>query len=117
MSTSTQPQPADPPDAAAAPAGARRFGVWEAWKNTAGYVAAAVGAIAVMAATLHLGHARLNVPLYDAGDNLMAQMFVQNVLDSGWVLDGPRLGAPAPSTCATTRSRTCCTSRSSSCWG
>ncbi len=94
MSTSTQPQPADPPDAAAAPAGARRFGVWEAWKNTAGYVAAAVGAIAVMAATLHLGHARLNVPLYDAGDNLMAQMFVQNVLDSGWVLDGPRLGAP-----------------------
>ena len=90
MSTSAQPLPARPPAADAD----RRAATREAWKNVAGYVAAAVGAVAVAAATLHLWHLRLNVPLYDAGDNLMAQMFVQNILETGWVLDNPRLGAP-----------------------
>ena len=94
MSTSAQPVPANPPDAAPAPAADRRLAVREAWKNVAGYVAAVAGATAVMAAALHLWHARLNVPLFDTGDNLMARMFVQNVLDNGWVLDGARLGAP-----------------------
>ena len=121
MSTSVQPRPADQsrPIAPRAAGDSRsdspplRF---EAWKNAAGYVAAAAAALVVLAATLRLWHARLNVPLY-AGDNLMAQMFVQNILESGWVLDDARLGAPAPSTCAITQSRTCCTSQSSRSWG
>ncbi len=92
MSTSAQPVPANPPDAA--PASDRRVAVRQAWKNVAGYLAAAAAAVAVMAVTLQLWHARLKVPLYGGGDNLMAQMFVQNILESGWVLDNARLGAP-----------------------
>ena len=60
----------------------------------AGYAAAACAALAAAAAVLQLWRADLTVPLYDAGDNLMAQMFVRNVLDTGGVFDGARLGAP-----------------------
>ena len=94
MSTSAQPTPANPPDAVPAPADGRRLAVREAWKNAAGYLAAAAAVLAVVTVTLQLWHARLKVPLYGGGDNLMAQMFVQNILESGWVLDNARLGAP-----------------------
>ncbi len=88
-----QPEPLAPPAPADARNGAppaRR----EAWKNAAGYVAAAAGAVAIMAVALRLWNARLDVPLHDGADNLQVRMFVQNVLESGWALDAPRLGAP-----------------------
>jgi phosphoglycerol transferase len=71
-----------------------KFVSLELWKNAAGYIAAVVVSVAVVALALDLRHARWNVPLYATGDNLTAQMFVQNVLESGWVLDNARLGAP-----------------------
>ena len=89
MSTSAPPQPAD----TAAPSSDPRPAIREAWKNIAGYVAAAAGAVVVLTLTMQLWRARLNVPLYDSGDNLMSRMFVQNILESGWVLDNARLGA------------------------
>jgi phosphoglycerol transferase len=56
---------------------------------------AAVGAtLLLMAAALRLWRADPGVPLFYAADNLMNQMFVQNILETGWFLDSPRLGAP-----------------------
>ncbi len=66
----------------------------EAWKNVAGHAAAALVALAVAAVVFRLWRADLRVPLFYGGDNLMGQMFVQNVLDTGSVYDNPRLGGP-----------------------
>ncbi len=66
----------------------------EAWKNVAGYAAAALLALAAAAAVFQLWRADPRIPLYYSGDNLMGQMFVQNVLDTGSVYDNPRLGGP-----------------------
>jgi phosphoglycerol transferase len=99
MSIPTSSPSAGPANAAedrttAGAVAAHRFVFPEAWKEAAGYAAAAVAALAVAAAAMHLGRADLRVPFYYGGDALMAQMFVQNVLDSGWVFDNNRLGAP-----------------------
>ena len=66
----------------------------ETWKNAGGYAATLFVVLAAMTATLHLHRADLRVPFVYSGDNLMSQMFIQNVIESGWVMDGPRLGAP-----------------------
>jgi phosphoglycerol transferase len=66
----------------------------ESWKNVAGYAATLLAVLAAMTATLQLWRADLRVPFFYSNDNLMGQMFVQNILESGWVLDNPRLGAP-----------------------
>src|SRR5258708_4414605 len=103
MSTSALPQ-ANPQDATAGAdarsdsvpgaEGAKRPIAPEVWKNITGYAAAALSSLVLVAVALQLWHARLNVPLFDSGDSLMGQLFVQNILESGWVLDNGRLGAP-----------------------
>jgi phosphoglycerol transferase len=75
------------------PADVRVFSL-ETWKNAGGYAATLFVVLAAMTATLHLHRADLRVPFAYRDDNLMAQMFIQNVIESGWVMDGPRLGAP-----------------------
>ena len=87
----------------------------EAWKNVAGYAAAVAASVAAAAVVLQLWRADLRIPFFYSGDNLMGQMFVQNVLDGGWVFDNGRLGAPAHWTCAITRSRMSSISPLSSC--
>ena len=72
----------------------RRFSSLEAYKNTAGYGATLLVALAAMTATLQLWRVDWRVPFDYKNDNLMGQMFIQNILESGWALDGPRLGAP-----------------------
>ena len=69
----------------------------EVLKNVAGYAAAAVVSAAVAAAVFQLWRTDLRVPFFYGGENLMGQMFVQNVIDSGWVFDNDRLGAPSAS--------------------
>jgi phosphoglycerol transferase len=52
-------------------------------------------ALAAMTGTLRLWRADLTVPMNYSGDNLMNQMFIKTILESGWSLDNDRLGAPA----------------------
>jgi phosphoglycerol transferase len=88
-------QPDASPNANSTPEseGANRPARPERWKNCAGY-AAVVGATLLLTATaLQLWRADLRVPLFGDSDNLMAQMLVQNVLETGWFLDNDRLGA------------------------
>jgi phosphoglycerol transferase len=68
--------------------------ILETWKNVAGYAATLVAVLAVMTVTLQLWRADLRVPFVYQNDNLMGQMFVQNVLETGSVYDGARIGAP-----------------------
>lgn len=67
----------------------RRFSSLEAYKNTAGYGATLLVALAAMTATLQLWRVDWRVPFDYKNDNLMGQMFIQNILESGWALDGP----------------------------
>ena len=67
----------------------------EAWKNVAGYAAAVVVSVVAATVGLQLSRADLRIPFFYSGDNLMGQMFVQNVLDTGWVFDDGRLGSGA----------------------
>ncbi len=96
MSTTQSLYPAEAPNEAAAPL--RGDGVptpkLEGWKNAAGYAATLIVVLAAMTASLRLWRADLRVPLLYGDDNLLSQMFIQNVLETGWVLDGPRIGAP-----------------------
>ena len=96
MSTSQPLSPAEAPNEAAAPVrGSEAQGsTIETWKNAAGYAATLLVVLIAMTATLRLWHADLRVPLVYRGDNLMNQMFIQNILETGWVYDGARIGAP-----------------------
>ncbi len=93
MSTLAPQAPAAPPAAAERRRDADS-GVRETWKNAAGYAAAALVTVAAAAIALQLWRADLGVPLWYGGDNLMSQMFAQDVLESGWIYDNGRLGAP-----------------------
>ncbi len=88
------PPPAQHTIASAAPLRVGRATRLEAWRNAAGYAATVLAVLAAMTVALELWRADLRVPFVYAGDNLMGQMFIQNILESGWALDGPRLGAP-----------------------
>ena len=44
--------------------------------------------------TLQAWRFDLTTPMYYVGDTNLIHGFVQNVIESGWVLNGPRLGAP-----------------------
>src|SRR5262245_41801319 len=63
-------------------------------KEAVGYLAAALAPLLAMALLLDLWRADLRVPLFDGGDNLMGQMFVFNVVETGWFSSSGRLGAP-----------------------
>jgi hypothetical protein len=96
MSTSQPFSPAEAPNEAAAPVrGAEaRSSTLESWKNAAGYAATLLVVLTAMTATLRLWRADLREPFVYGGDNLLSQMFIQNVLETGWVYDGARIGAP-----------------------
>jgi phosphoglycerol transferase len=94
MSTSAPPLPTDAPAATTAPSDGGRPAASGAWKNAAGYGAVVAASLAVMVFTLQLWQMHSKIPLFDGGDNLMSEMFVQNILESGWIFDNARLGAP-----------------------
>lgn len=54
--------------------------------------ALAAGAVAIVA--LRAWRMDLHVPLQYAGDALLHLGYVQNMVETGWYLEGPRLGAP-----------------------
>ncbi|HVS35491.1 MAG TPA: hypothetical protein VMS17_07915, partial [Gemmataceae bacterium] len=89
------PDPRDP--AAPKPAGPTRAAesaALRAWKNVAGYAAAACLAMAAAATVLRLWHADLRVPLFEMGDALTVEMTIHSIQETGWFLDNSRLGAP-----------------------
>jgi hypothetical protein len=60
-----------------------------------GYALVTMVASGVLAAlALHLWHASLGIPLTPGGDNYYVLMQIKGVLDNGWVLTNPYLGAP-----------------------
>jgi hypothetical protein len=61
----------------------------------AGYAVLTVVASGVLAVlVLRLWHASLGIPLTPGGDNYFTLMQIKGVLDNGWVLTNPYLGAP-----------------------
>jgi phosphoglycerol transferase len=64
------------------------------WLDALGYLAAVAVTLAAVTGALRLWRADLTVPLFDGGDNLMAQLFVKNVIETGYYHRGPRVGAP-----------------------
>ena len=57
-------------------------------------LAAAVASAVAAAFALHLWHLSLGVPLTPSGDGYYALMQIKGVVDNGWVLTNPHLGAP-----------------------
>jgi hypothetical protein len=57
-------------------------------------VAAAVVAAGIASVALRAWRLDLDVPISYSGDALLHLGYVQNMIDSGWHLEGPRLGAP-----------------------
>ena len=68
----------------------------EVGNNVAGYLAAMVVTLAIVAFSLRIWRADLSVPLKYRGDNLVTQMFIQGIRENGWYLENPRLGMPLP---------------------
>jgi phosphoglycerol transferase len=69
-------------------------GVSEFVKNTIGYLAAVVLALAVTGAAFQLWQCDLKVPLAYEGDSLVIQALIQGTMENGWYLTNPRLGMP-----------------------
>jgi hypothetical protein len=60
-----------------------------------GYALLTMAATSVLVVlVLHLWNASLGVPLFPSGDGYYALMQIKGVLDNGWVLSNPHLGAP-----------------------
>jgi phosphoglycerol transferase len=78
--------PADAPPAAAP----RR----EALREAAAYAAALLGCLAFVVFLFDLGRADLSVPFGYSGDAVLAHAWMKGVLEHGWRLDNPSLGAP-----------------------
>ena len=60
----------------------------------AAYAAAAAASSALAARLLKLWHADLSVPMNDYRDALFHQLWTKGVIEHGWYLTNPRLGAP-----------------------
>jgi phosphoglycerol transferase len=64
-------------------------------RQEAAYALVTVAATSVLAAlVLHLWSATLGVPFAPGGDGYQTLMQVKGVLDNGWILTNPHLGAP-----------------------
>jgi phosphoglycerol transferase len=64
------------------------------WKSTAAYLGAAVVSVLLMACVLKLGHMRLREPLCYTWDSVLCQSWIKGVIERGWYLENPNLGAP-----------------------
>jgi phosphoglycerol transferase len=79
------PAPAVPTPHSAAPA---------IWKGAAAYTAAVLASLVLMTGVLKLWHFHLHVPLCYTWDSLLCQMWIKGVIEHGWYLENPDLGAP-----------------------
>jgi phosphoglycerol transferase len=64
------------------------------WKGVVAYAGAAVASVLVMAWTLQLWHMHLRVPLCYTWDSVLCQTWIKGVIEHGWYLENPDLGAP-----------------------
>lgn len=64
------------------------------WAEAATYLFNAALTVAVAAAVFHLKDADLRVPLTSSNDYLAVQVWVKSVVDFGWWMKTPALGAP-----------------------
>jgi phosphoglycerol transferase len=64
------------------------------WKAALAYAGAVAVSVALMAAALKLERADLHVPLCYTWDSVLCQTWIKGVLEHGWYLENPDLGAP-----------------------
>jgi hypothetical protein len=66
-----------------------------AWAKTISrYLLAALLSIAVLAVVLRLWRADLRLPFMHHSDTLFTAVFINGIIENGWYLTNPRLGAP-----------------------
>src|SRR5947199_5240113 len=58
------------------------------------YGAAVILCLLILTAALRLWRADLYIPLSSKGDSLLTQLWIKGMLENGWYLSNPSLGAP-----------------------
>ncbi|MFL5240987.1 MAG: hypothetical protein ACJ8FY_02675 [Gemmataceae bacterium] len=58
------------------------------------YGGAALLCLVVLTAALRLWRADLSIPLSSKGDSLLTQLWIKGIIENGWYLSNPSLGAP-----------------------
>ena len=66
----------------------------ETRRSLVAYLVAMAGCAALLVALLDLRHADLRVPFAHGGDAICAQLWAKGVVENGWFLTNPSLGAP-----------------------